>query len=279
MAERKDCNAHSFQLNSTERCDQLLKLCRGEDDSNVIDDHGSAQKTLSVENSFKRGSLTTRERLKFVMEDLYERLPRLLNDRAKWSNNSMNAYPTTVRLTVRFALDSKRPNGSSTTILKSQQTRCSGQALLNAQYQTQVALLRSMVQPLLDSLVLTLASYNISRINVALTNFRDVSEEVNTKSPISSSMLCTGKSQYIEKSLQAFPDSLSEEYFSEDRKRCLQSISSDCATSSNSRSQVYPYNALQPEMTVKVNEQSRPTKKTHNARSRIDHFFAKKSSR
>lgn len=251
----------------------------------MVDDHGFAQKTLSIENSFKRGSLTTRERLLQVMDELYDRFPRLLNDRTKWSSDPNNAYPTTVRLTVRFVLDGDPRGltaGSTRTVLKSQQSRCNGQALLDSRSDAQVSLIRSMVHPLLKSLVLSLEKFNISRINVAFTNFCDVCVKTSATSSLSLTMLRSGKSQTLA-NLPMSSSSAEKMQFHTGRKRktslpCTNSVASyhhnSCAQSNDDMGlSEIPIE----KKTIKLTEPSRSVKRT-NTRCRIDQFFAKKSS-
>lgn len=165
---------------SAKQCDVLLKLCRGVDESCIVDDQGGAQKTLSIENSFKRGSLITKQKVLTVMDDLYKRLPRLLNDRTKWSSNKMKAYPTTLRLTVRFVV--KMADGRTTAKVQSQQMSFDGKALVEEQDVTkQKLMVRRFVAPILQSMVLSLNAFNISRINIGLTNFQDIPASSRSK--------------------------------------------------------------------------------------------------
>jgi hypothetical protein len=95
-------------------CDRLLDLCRGIDHTVVVDDEGGPPKTLSVENSFRRGTTTTMtigvgstlpaQWHDKLLGDLYRRLPRLFDDRTAWSTHPELAYPTTIRLTVRLVV-------------------------------------------------------------------------------------------------------------------------------------------------------------------------------
>ena len=97
---------HSPPSFSEEKCDFLINRCRGLDETEIIDDEGEAQKTLSIENSFRRGSVTTMEAIWRGLLDLFVRLPLLLRDRASWSGCPKKAYPMTIRLTIR-RLDQK----------------------------------------------------------------------------------------------------------------------------------------------------------------------------
>ena len=120
------------------------------------------------------------------MEDLYRRLPRLVQNRRAWSDAPARAYPTTLRLTVRSLCDSssasvvvakRRPF-----VTKSKQAPMNGAAVFVLQprdFSRQSDQLRQVVQPLLQSLVLSsssspAASINVTRINLAVANFCDV---------------------------------------------------------------------------------------------------------
>lgn len=72
-----------FMIFSELQCDLLLQRCRGLDKSNVIDDNGELPKTLSVEDSFRRGTIRSLSAIWFQLDKLFIRLPKLLNDRTR----------------------------------------------------------------------------------------------------------------------------------------------------------------------------------------------------
>jgi hypothetical protein len=152
-------------------------MCSGQDDSCIVDDQGCGQKTLSVENSFRRGTIRTKENVLCAMEDLYRRLPRLLKDRAKWSSDPARAYPTTIRLTARFVMKlvegdlRRRPFET-----RSHQMSFDGRSLIsdNLNGQDCALSLRRCVAPLLQALVLSSGDINITKLNIGLTNFQDI---------------------------------------------------------------------------------------------------------
>ena len=170
---------------SAEQCSVIFDLCRGVDTNIVVDDQGGLQKTLSVENSFRRGSVTTKEKTMEVIEDLYHRLPRLLKNRTEWSSEKQKAFPTSIRLTVR----SVEPEGKGDqrrrpTSTKSKQTCIDGKVLLRNQdsVEKQGDFLRQSIVPLLNSLVFASSGdIDITRINVALTGFQDVAAASSPK--------------------------------------------------------------------------------------------------
>jgi nucleotidyltransferase/DNA polymerase involved in DNA repair len=179
-------NVRSFENSSTERCGVLLDKCRGVDNSPIVDDHGGLPKTVSVENSFRRGTVKTRERVQQVMDDLYERLPRLLEDRAAWSDHPEKAYPATLRLTVRSVTEKDVLQKGRRGVLRREQVPFDGKSLLQAANDSEKAIfVRQSVSPLLQSLILSYNSIHVTRINIAVTNFQDLP----SASPIGQSMM------------------------------------------------------------------------------------------
>jgi hypothetical protein len=146
----------------------------------VVDDLGGIPKTLSVEVSYRRGTVCTQERVLILVEDLYIRLPRLFKNRTEWSTDKQNAYPTTIRLTVRSVAQSASVSTSKRPFeARSQQSSFDGRALLMNQSSVhqQRNLLRSAISPLLNSLVFSSSSsggIDVTKINIALCNFQDV---------------------------------------------------------------------------------------------------------
>lgn len=159
----------------------LLDKCRGLDFSRVVDDHGGLARTLSVENSFRRDSVTTIDAVHNAMCDLYVRLPRLLRERTLWSPCPEKAFPHTIRLTARFGVDDDadavRGGGRRRhTVTKSKQSPITeGNKLLELDTEQTADLLRRLLLPLLQALVFRNQPFNVTRLNVALANFQDVS--------------------------------------------------------------------------------------------------------
>lgn len=150
----------------------IFNKCRGIDDTQVVDDGGRPSHTVSVENSFRRGSVLTVDAIKVGMQDLYHRLPRLLQHR--WS--IVTDYPKTVRLTVRYVDREKSPVGKHRRpfVTKSQQTAIPGKRLYAAPtVETQGAILQSMVMPLFRSMLLCI-KLDVTRINIALADFQPI---------------------------------------------------------------------------------------------------------
>jgi hypothetical protein len=186
----------------------LLQKCRGIDISTVEDDQGGLPKTVSVENSFKRGSVLTQVRVCQAMEELYNRLPRLLHERAGWSTASTKSpaalsssplslsleprpppdYPTTIRLTARIVVKDlsalQSPTGRSRRrpfMTHSKQVAFDGEAFMNEISQP-AAFLRRCVNPLLRDLVFKSTDIDVTRLNIAVTNFRSSTLAFKSKS-------------------------------------------------------------------------------------------------
>ena len=104
------------------------------------------------------------------MVDLYNRLPRLFEDRTSWSPCKDLAFPKTIRLTVRIV--DENSNRRRPFITKSQQRAFGGQVFLKS-VSAREKLLQEAVSPLLQSLLFSETSINLTRVNIALTNFQD----------------------------------------------------------------------------------------------------------
>jgi nucleotidyltransferase/DNA polymerase involved in DNA repair len=190
--------------------DRLLDLCRGIDTSIIVDDEGGLQKTLSCENSFRRGTICTTEQVNERMRDLYQRLPRLFADRTAWSTHPELAYPKTIRLTVRVvdhysAVTKKNKHrqrtsssSTSTTTTNSMQQPFNGRDFLKSAPEQRAKLLQDAVTPLLHSLLFqTKTVMDVTRVNIALTNFQDVvgSPQRPSKAQGSGSQYATTRTQ------------------------------------------------------------------------------------
>jgi DNA polymerase iota len=173
----------AFEKSAAEQCRLILQKCRGVDDTGVVDDQGGLQKTVSVENSFRRGTMLTMAAVTSAMEDLYERLPRLLDDRALWSTAPTKAYPTTIRLTVRSVVRGSLLAQQQETHTKrrpfathSKQMTIDGRAIVELKDTVgRSHLLRQLFVPLLPALLQQTGSkIDVTRINIAVTNFQDL---------------------------------------------------------------------------------------------------------
>jgi hypothetical protein len=143
-----------------------------------LDDLGGLQKTLSVENSFRRGTVTTHKSVLAAMEDLYRRLPRLLWNRSQWSSDPARSYPLTIRLTVRSAQYAPGSKRRAPSVTRSQQKPFrDGKLLLSGAMATEnerSALLRDCLEPMLQSIIFAGTEFDITRINICMANFQDI---------------------------------------------------------------------------------------------------------
>ena len=175
----------------TEQCDLLLQRCRGLDETEIVDDEGGLPKVVSVENSFRRGTVCSMDSIQNALDDLYQRLPLLLNDRTSWSNLPDKAYPTTVRMTIRM-VDHQKVVSRRPFVTKSKQspiTKEVGKKLIPPQQDqsTQSLLMKQLFAPLLRELLLLTRcqGINVTRLNIAVTNFQDVRRPVASGQPSS----------------------------------------------------------------------------------------------
>lgn len=187
-----------FVTLSEQQTNIILQKCRGIDPSPIDDDEGGAPKTVSVENSFRRGTLLTQEGLCEEMEGLYQRLPRLLQERQEWSHSRSLAYPTKIRLTLRtvddkFASKKRRPF-----VTRSKQSSFDGQSFAQIKDSNQrITFLRSAVLPLLHAFELKSDHIDVTRANIAVTDFQDIISAHQTSSPCYST-------QIVQSNLSAF---------------------------------------------------------------------------
>ena len=98
----------------------LHSKCIGNDTTKFIDDNGGMTKTVSVEDSYKRGTIKTTQQIYSKLEELCIRLPHLLNDGKLDSNQSDLAYLSTIRITIRMK-DVSNPNVKYPFVKKSKQ--------------------------------------------------------------------------------------------------------------------------------------------------------------
>jgi hypothetical protein len=168
------------------------------DTTKIIDDEGGLTKTVSVENSFRRGTVCSVPLVHQAMADLYVRLPKLLQERQQQSTQPQNAFPTTIRLTARSFVgpandqqeqsDNDKPLTSKwesnqpkqagrrrrSHVTKSKQAPIDGRWLLSNQLEEQQLFLKRAVAPLLQELIFgSRNSLNITRLNIAMTGFAD----------------------------------------------------------------------------------------------------------
>lgn len=173
------------QSKARQRAITLLQNCCGIDESPIVDDDGGLPKTVSVENSFRRGSLCSAEGLQTALEDLCRRLPRLLQDRRQWSKslrpeNDSLAYPTTISLTLRKVVDSARTRVDSKRPFRTESRQCpllNGSKLVHTDLSSAQTILRAASRVLLESFLRTMMNdggINVTRVNLSVTNFRDL---------------------------------------------------------------------------------------------------------
>lgn len=160
---------------NTEQCDLLLQRCRGLDTTDIIDDEGLLPKTVSIENSFKRGSICSMDLVWRAMDDLLQRLPLLLNDRTSWATNPHLAFPNTIRMTVRVVDRNVRHKRRPFVTKSKQKPIPMGRALVKETNPVKQSLIiKRLVQPLLEELLSSSNELNVTRLNIAMTNFQDI---------------------------------------------------------------------------------------------------------
>jgi len=153
--------------------DLLLKRCRGIDTLTIVDDGGYLTKTVSVEDSFIRGSLTSFMEVNKNLEILFSRLLRLLDSRIEVSHSPKYAYPRAIRLTARIvdrSVTDRRPFRNI-----SKQTIFNGRQLMSLKgNDDRVAFLKLCTSPLLQILTDLTFGLNVTRLNLAALSFADI---------------------------------------------------------------------------------------------------------
>ncbi|KAG7355978.1 impB/mucB/samB family protein [Nitzschia inconspicua] len=179
-------------ISSEFQCNVLLERCRGLDSVTIIDDEGGATKTVSVEDSCRRGTVKNMDVVWKYLDSFFVRLPQLLLDRVTFSPNPKLAFPSTLRLTVRL-LDPSLSHKRRPYVTRSKQVRINGKVLMDASADAmkQASLLKEWVTPLVKSLLIhqrDTAELDVTRINLAVTNFADITSPNFTANTLQSSM-------------------------------------------------------------------------------------------
>ena len=189
---------HSSQPASVavvEKCDTILDRCRGLDPTVIVDDEGGLPKTVSVENSFRRGTVCNEQALWAGLDDLCARLPELLQDRSDSSDDPTNSYPTTLRLTARLVdrtvLQQQTKQRRRPFTTHSKQVEIQGKMLLHTtDGKNKSSIVKEWVTPLVHKLILTperRQNMDITRLNIAATNFKDGARTVSSSTLFQSS--------------------------------------------------------------------------------------------
>ena len=158
-----------------ERSEILYERCRGIDPVHLEDDDGGLSKTVSVEDSYKRGSLGTIDGVQKALHVLYQRLPELLDDRQADSDRSDLAYPSTIRFSARF-VDEMARHERHPCITSSKQCKFDGKFLMmSAERNDRVNILRRAVDPLMNQVLCDAdGKLDVTKLNIAVTGFADI---------------------------------------------------------------------------------------------------------
>ncbi len=166
---------------SEEQCDLLLNRCNGIDTIPIVDDDGGLTKTVSVEDSFIRGSVITIDSVREKLSLLYGRLLRLLDQRRNISGNPNLSYPRSMRISIRFVDKELQNKGRKPFRTISKQSNFNGNLLLEEDIDDETKkehIIHSAASSLLDQLLLKLdpvAGINVTRLNLAVISFADIS--------------------------------------------------------------------------------------------------------
>lgn len=163
-------------------CDLILNRCNGVDTISIDDDRGCESKTVSVENSFIRGSILSEKAARDKLHLLCERLPHLLVERKKHALKPESAFPETLRLTIRFVDPTVQSGRRPFRTISKQVSISNGRFLVERSNGDDVLspkdILRHAFDPMLDTLLQkSMQEINVTRINIAATNFLDVSNQ------------------------------------------------------------------------------------------------------
>jgi len=157
-----------------ERSEILYARCRGIDPVHLEDDDGGLSKTVSVEDSYKRGSLRSIDAVQKALHVLYQRLPELLDDRQADSDRSNFAYPSTIRFSARF-VDEMARHERHPCITSSKQCKFDGKFLMmSAERCDRVDILRRAIDPLMNQVLCDNRKLDVTKLNIAVTGFADI---------------------------------------------------------------------------------------------------------
>lgn len=167
--------------NRDSQFDLLDSRCRGIDPTIVVDDDGGLSKSVSVEETFIRGSLTSLEEVYRNLDVLYSRILRLLDLRRDSSPSPKLSYPTAVRLTVRL-FDSKTSSEKRPFKTISRQTDLDGKLLMSMEiHDDRIVVIQRAVFKLMDVLTKSNQLYdlNVTKLNLATIAFADISSKLH----------------------------------------------------------------------------------------------------
>jgi hypothetical protein len=131
----------------------------------------------------KRGTVTSKDLVWKEVHELFRRLPRLLDERQSTSSDPASAFPTTLRLTARIVDKALQASKRRPFTTRSKQVPFDGKTYMaNKEQGRRHVMLQKMVYPMLRGLVFDQGAINVTRINLAVTNFQDLRSEVQSPS-------------------------------------------------------------------------------------------------
>ena len=263
-------SAFQSDSSSDEHSERLIQQCRGLDTSEIVDDNAGLPKSVSVENSFRRGTLRTEGAVKAAMEDLYRRLPLLLHDRASWANDPKKSYPHTIRLTLRLLLWD--PQMSSTTKRRSSRVtsrQCRFDGLRFLVQETDLGIqsesIKKHVLPMLREMLLP--KIDVTRINISVTGFQDIAiskaQELNGSLPVSWDP--RQRRSHIESSNMSMTQSSGTQFSQAMNRRTMTTFATPPSNKRTEAPRARPTSSI---LSQGSSKRMRAT--------RIDHFFGKK---
>lgn len=154
-------------------CNLLIHRCRGIDMERLRDDGGALSKTISVENSFRRGTVTCTDKVVENIDTLIYRLLKLLRKRTISSHSPSKSFPRVIRLTARNVPFQNM----------SKQMKFDGKTMLQMTKEgDQVVMIRKAVGSLLDLFQGFKDGINVTRLNLAMTSFADLDQMMSNES-------------------------------------------------------------------------------------------------
>jgi hypothetical protein len=167
----------------------------------IEDDDGGLTKTVSVEETFIRGSLLSLEEVKRNLDILYTRILRLLDLRRDASPMRMYAYPTSLRLSVRI-VDKSMCAGTRPFRVISKQVDFDGKELMcTKEYSDRLEILNRSISKVFHILSDLRIELDVTKLNIAALNFADIKMKINGKKNKSISTFFQGASSGTNKSL------------------------------------------------------------------------------
>lgn len=225
-----------------------------------------------------------------AVNDVCRRLPELLRERINISNQPSLAYPSTLRLTVRLVIEPSQKDLKGTQRgrrrpfeTSSRQSTFPGKKLLETEDSEKPKCLFQHMSAMLRTLVLDKPAFDVTRLNLAVTNFNDldaVSGASTSTARRHQTVLCQSPS--VAMSSQTQQTVLSQTFVMPpertNKKRALATPRKRSSTPNEACLQASDINPavleeLPPDIRAQIRQRFQTATRNPRKKSRIDDFF------